>query len=329
VESLHRSSLRHLLPTRLDCGARMRRIVMLARVVAPLLQPGMGPPSVRQFHRTKGDLRMNTRSIAITSTFVCALVSGAYAQRGDALRSSQQQQAQGLRQAAAGRLIVPITGTLTTPVTTTPPTELTSPPQQPPTTPSQQSPATPSQQLPTTPQQPSTTATPTTPGSNGDATAPITGSFAIRRFAQTTAGEVAAVGVLTLSLTDPASGAGRTIVTEAAMPIARSVDEANSPAPSPAAMPSNVTSSATLSADSRATSDASAQGCETLNLALAPVQIDLLGMAVQLDQVNVDFIARTTGRLRTMLCGATSGMDRGVAATERMNMLNTLLDAVG
>jgi hypothetical protein len=52
-------------------------------------------------------------------------------------------------------------------------------------------------------------------------------------------------------------------------------------------------------------------------------------MAVQLDQVNVDFIPRTTGQLTTVLCGATNVIDRDIAPAERMRILNTLLDAVG
>jgi hypothetical protein len=156
----------------------------------------------------------------------------------------------------------------------------------------------------------------------------VTGSFSIRRFAQTTAGEVAAVGMLTLNLTDPGSGAARTIVTQALMPVARSVEEANAPSPI-SATPTSARSSAILSADSRETGTASAQGCETLSLMLGPVQIDLLGMAVRIDQVNVDFIPRATGQMRTLLCGTTTLMDRGVSSAERMNMLNTLLDAVG
>jgi hypothetical protein len=52
-------------------------------------------------------------------------------------------------------------------------------------------------------------------------------------------------------------------------------------------------------------------------------------MAVQLDQANINFIPRTTGRLETLLCGATSAIDSGATAAERMKVLNTLLDAVG
>jgi len=117
--------------------------------------------------------------------------------------------------------------------------------------------------------------------------------------------------MVTLSLTDPASGAVRTIVTQVAMPVVQSGDEPNAPAPSPV------------------TPTESAQSCEALSLALGPVDLDLLGMAVRLDQANVDVISRSTGRLGIVLCGATGVIDRGVTPAERIRVLNTLLDVVG
>jgi hypothetical protein len=66
-----------------------------------------------------------------------------------------------------------------------------------------------------------------------------------------------------------------------------------------------------------------------LSLTLEPVQLDLLGTTVQLDQVNVDFIARNSGRLGILLCGATSVIDITTGPAERMNILNMLLDSVG
>jgi hypothetical protein len=72
-----------------------------------------------------------------------------------------------------------------------------------------------------------------------------------------------------------------------------------------------------------------AQGCESLSLTLEAVQIDLLGTTVQLDQVNVDFIARSSGRLGILLCGATRAIDNTAGPAERMNILNMLLDTVG
>jgi hypothetical protein len=58
------------------------------------------------------------------------------------------------------------------------------------------------------------------------------------------------------------------------------------------------------------------------------VQLDLLGLPVQLDETSIDFIPRTTGQLRTVLCGGTSVNNAGVGAAERMRILNSVLDAV-
>ena len=172
---------------------------------------------------------MNTKSIVVTSTLMCVLATGAHAQRADVQRSTQQQQAQVLRRATPGGLIIPITGSLATTTSPTTPTE--------PTT------ASSAESL--------TTSTPTTTDSDVDLTEQVTGSFSIRRFAQTTTGQVAAVGIMIVSLMDPSSGAGRTIVTEVAIPVVPSGDESisrtSSLATTTAARPVM-----TLSADSRA-----------------------------------------------------------------------------
>ena len=225
---------------------------------------------------------MNMRNIVITSTLVAVFAAGSHAQTSAVPRSTPQQ-AQVLRQATPGRLIVPITGTLTT------------------------------------------LGTQTTSTGSATSSAQATGSFSIQRFAQTTAGEVAAFGVLTLNLTDPTTGAPRMIVTDAAMRVLQSDDPSNSLAQSSTRSTAG-TSAVMLSTASRATQTTSTQGCETLSLALAPVQIDVVGMAVRLDQVNVDVVSRTTGQLRTVLCGTTN---RGVGSAERMNLLNSLLDTIG
>jgi hypothetical protein len=139
---------------------------------------------------------------------------------------------------------------------------------------------------------------------------------------------VAAVGILTLSVTDPVSTTARTIITQAAMPVALSGDEVTSPAPGPVE-PQRSTATSSLNANSRVAREASAQGCETLSLVLGPVDLDLLGMTVQLNQMNVDFISRSSGRQGIVMCGATGVINGGVSPVEQMKILNMLLDAVG
>jgi hypothetical protein len=80
-----------------------------------------------------------------------------------------------------------------------------------------------------------------------------------------------------------------------------------------------------LSADSRVTGATTTQACQTLSLALRPVQLEIAGMGVRLDQVNIDFVSRTSGQLRNLLCGPT----RVVTPAERANQLNALLNVIG
>ena len=152
----------------------------------------------------------------------------------------------------------------------------------------------------------------------------VTGTFSIRRFARTTNDAVAAVGTLTISLTDPASNAAaRTIVTELALPIARAGDPATPGAPPAQPQPIGPTPQALAAAE--------ASTCETLSLVLGPLQLDVLGIAVQLNEANVDVIAvpGASERLKNRLCGLTALMDGVAPPAEVVRMLNTLLDTLG
>jgi hypothetical protein len=146
----------------------------------------------------------------------------------------------------------------------------------------------------------------------------VLGSFSIQRFARITDGGVAAVGTLTVNLVDPASATPRTIVTQVALPVTRTGD------PPTADSPAGV-------ASQPASSPAPARACETLSLTLESVQVELLGMAIQLDSRQIDFtvVPGTSARLGTLLCGVTGLMDSGVNPTERTNILNSLLETIG
>jgi hypothetical protein len=151
----------------------------------------------------------------------------------------------------------------------------------------------------------------------------VTGTFSIRRFARTTNDAVAAVGTLTISLTDPASNAARTIVTELALPIARAGDAATPGAPPAQPQPIGPTPQAFAAAETST--------CETLSLVLGPLQVDVLGTAVQLNEANVDVIAvpGASERFKNRLCGLTALMDGAAPRAEVVRMLNRLLDTLG
>jgi len=203
--------------------------------------------------------------VGLAAAIACAPVTAALAQGTQAPRNNQQRQTESQRQPTPGRLIVPVTATL------------------------------------------GTAATPTTPTAEDAASTPtptVTGLFSIQRFARTTEEAVAAVGTLTLSFADPTSSAQRTIVTQVAMPLARSGDTTPPP---------------------------TAGACETLSLVLGPLDLNLLTVDVHLEQANVDLtVVEGAGeQLGNLLCDATRLIDRAAAPAELVKTLNTLLDTIG
>jgi hypothetical protein len=64
---------------------------------------------------------------------------------------------------------------------------------------------------------------------------------------------------------------------------------------------------------------------------LGPLQVDVLGNAVQLNEANVDVIAvpGASERLKNRLCGLTALMDGAAPPADVVRMLNRLLDTLG
>ena len=156
-----------------------------------------------------------------------------------------------------------------------------------------------------------------TPAVDAEIVPGVTGSFEIQRFARTTDGGVAAVGTLTLSLTDPTSDETRTVITKGAMPLDR---EGNTGTPAEPPRPGGVSP--------QASAPAIAQGCESMSLLLAGVALDLPGHAIQLDDVHVDLVQRAVERQGTALCDIAGLMD-GARPAELVQALNALLDTMG
>jgi hypothetical protein len=154
---------------------------------------------------------------------------------------------------------------------------------------------------------------PTAAEGEAAATPEVTGTFAIQRFARTTEDSVAAVGTLTLNLTDPATNAARTIITQVAMPLAK---------------PGDTTVPVGTAAQPQLTG---ATACGTLSMVLGPLELTLLGLSFQLNEVNVDFavVAGTGERLGNLLCEVTSLIEGSARPAELVNRLNTLLDTIG
>jgi len=242
--------------------------------------------------------------LATVTTLAFALNAGVLAQGTQAARNTRQTEAQ--PQPTLARLIVPITGTLETAAPTAP-QNLTTPPATP-TIPTEGA---------TTPLAPETLAVEAAP------TQDVTGSFSIRRFARTTDDGVAAVGMLTLNITDPTSNAARAIVTELAMPILRSGDRATAGAADAQTQPIRPTSLASPSA--------ATQACETLSLVFGSLRLSMIGNPVQLNETSVEIIAMpgTGERLRNVLCEVSGLMNGSARTADVVRKLNTLLETIG
>lgn len=151
---------------------------------------------------------------------------------------------------------------------------------------------------------------------DGSAAAQVSGTFSVQRFARTEAG-VAAVGTLTVSLSDAEPSARRTIVTQIAVPIARpGADAANADRPVGEAQAVVATTPS--------------EACTTLNLALAAVDVEVLGRTVHLERTAVDVTAVAgSNQLGTLLCQITALLDSDTAPAQLVTALNRLLDMLG
>ena len=208
--------------------------------------------------------------VGLAVAIACAPVTGALAQgtQTPSRNGNEARQTDAQGQPTAGRLIVPITGTLGTAAT-------------------------------------AAASAPT--ALEDEAASTVEGLFSIQRFARTTDGGVAAVGTLTLRLSEEASEAARTIITPGALPLTTGRD--------------------TSTPDNRGT-PAAAQGCETLSLVLGAVDLDLPDRAIRLDEVNVDLVQGAARRQGGALCEI-AGLIDGAAPQELVRTLNALLDTMG
>jgi hypothetical protein len=126
--------------------------------------------------------------------------------------------------------------------------------------------------------------------SEGDA---FVGSYAIRGF-DVQDGELVAVATLTGTITDAVTGAVTTVSERVFVP-------------------------------------AQATGsCEILDLTLGPLDLDLLGLVIHLDQVHLNITAESgSGNLLgNLLCAVAGLLDNGGALTQIASLLNQILQAL-
>jgi hypothetical protein len=122
----------------------------------------------------------------------------------------------------------------------------------------------------------------------------LTGTLAISRFAVQN-GTLMAVGTLTATITDAAGTVLRTFVSNVAVPV--------------------------VDADGT---------CDILNLDLGPLDLNLLGLQIHLNQVVLDIVAQTGAGnlLGNLLCAIAGLLDGGVLGGQLVTLLNQLLGAL-
>jgi hypothetical protein len=139
----------------------------------------------------------------------------------------------------------------------------------------------------------------------------VTGTFTIQRFARSQ-DQIFAVGTVVGTLTSATPGSSaRTFVTKVSLPLVMPADSAAA-----AAAPSDVTALAS---------------CDILNLVLGPLDLNLLGLEVHLNQVVLDIVAVTGAGnlLGNLLCAITGLLDGGGPLGQIVSLLNSLLALLG
>ncbi len=147
---------------------------------------------------------------------------------------------------------------------------------------------------------------------------PLTGTLTIQRFARSDSG-IAAVGTLTANVTDPTTGAARTIVTLVNVPVTTQQS------------PAGVVSDDLQAPDHGPAAIAQGQACSILHLVLGPLDLNLLGLRIQLNQVVLDITAvpGAGNLLGNLLCQITGLFDNPSQLTRLIGLLNDLLALLG
>jgi hypothetical protein len=140
----------------------------------------------------------------------------------------------------------------------------------------------------------------------------ITGTFTIQRFARSQR-QIFAVGTVVGSIASATPGtAARTFVTQVSLPLVM-------PSDNPAATVADPNAVTTLAT------------CDILNLVLGPLDLNLLGLEIHLNQVVLDIVAVTGAGnlLGNLLCAITGLLDGPGALAQIVSLLNSVLALLG
>jgi hypothetical protein len=146
-----------------------------------------------------------------------------------------------------------------------------------------------------------------TAGSNNGGTADVTGTFTITRFANQ-AGQLVAIGTVAATAENAAAAGGgvRTVITELTVPV----------------------TSITGGEDTPDGVILQQVACGILHLELGPLDLDVLGLVVHLDQVVLDITAEpgSGNLLGNLLCAIAGLLDGGSPLAQILNQLVGLLN---
>lgn len=153
------------------------------------------------------------------------------------------------------------------------------------------------------------------PEANPEVGTPLAGTFTIQRFAKQ-GNNVVAIGTLTASFTDPLTNAARTVVTRAALPLDRRASASRASTAAGDDVPANGPAALQQQA-----------ACDVLNLVLGPLDLNLLGLRVQLNQVVLDVTAvpGSGNLLGNLLCAVAGLLDGPGPLARLVSLLNQLL----
>jgi hypothetical protein len=160
------------------------------------------------------------------------------------------------------------------------------------------------------------------PEANPTISSALAGTFTITRFVRS-GDDVVAVGTLLASFIDPATNAARTIVTAASFTVDRQASGGEA-----------VAAVAIPEADDvpvRGPAVAAQPACDILNLVLGPLDLNLLGLRIQLNQVELDITAvpGAGNLLGNLLCAIAGLLDPPGPLAQLVALLNQLLGLLG
>jgi hypothetical protein len=155
----------------------------------------------------------------------------------------------------------------------------------------------------------------TATGADGVAQA-VAGTFTIQRFARAER-TIYAVGTVVATVPGATPGsAARTVVTQVSLPLVMPASTTAGEGVAAAAAPGDVTALA---------------ACDILNLVLGPLDLNLLGLEIHLNQVVLDIVAQSGAGnlLGNLLCAVAGLLDGGGALGQIVNLLNSILAILG